>query len=120
MRFRAARPSEASDADALIVPVFADGQAPKTLSRGVRAAVERIHREAAHKLYTATSHLAGERGLPARIVVVSAGDVAEWSVERARNVAAAGVKSLWRSKAKKAAVVIWEGCLLYTSPSPRD
>ncbi len=107
MRFRSARAAEIRDVDALVVPVFEDGAAPETLSRTLRAAVERIHREVGgRKLYTTAMHVGGERGIPARLVTVSAGDPGEWTAERARNVAAAGVKALWRSTAKKVAVVL--------------
>jgi len=107
VKFRAARPSDVGDVDALILPIFEKGEAPALLPRGVRAAVERVRRELGKaKLYTAATHVGGERGLPAWLVIVEAGDPKEWSVERARNVAAAGVKSLWRSTAKKAAVVL--------------
>ena len=107
MRFRAARPSEIGDVDAIIVPIFEGGEAPEALSRGVRNAVDRVRRETGrHKLYTATTHIGGDRGLPTRLVIVDAGRAREWSVERARNVAAAGVKALWRSTAKKAAVIV--------------
>lgn len=110
MRFRAARASETGDVDVLVVPVFEDGKAPAFLGRALRSTVERVRGEMGkQKLYTATTHVAGERGLPARIVLVDAGDESAWDVERARNVAAAGVKSLWRSSAKKAAIVVTPG-----------
>ncbi len=107
MRFHTARPSEIGDVDAVIVPVFEDGAAPEKLSRGLRAAVERVHKEVGgRKLYTTSTHVGGGRAIPGLVVVVSAGDPKEWSVERARNVAAAGTKALWRSRAKKVAVVV--------------
>ncbi|MDE3101513.1 MAG: leucyl aminopeptidase [Chloroflexota bacterium] len=112
MRFRAVRPSEIASVDALIVPVFEDGAAPEGLSRGLRATVERLHKEVGgRKLYTTSTHVGGERGVPARLVVVSAGDAGEWNVERARNVAAAGTKALWRSSARSVAVVVAGGAL---------
>ena len=107
MKFRAVRPSDLGDVDALIVAVFGAGEAPAVVSRSVRSAVERVRRETGRqKLYTATTHIGGERGLPTRLVIVDAGEGADWSAERARNVAAAGVKSLWRSKARRVAVVL--------------
>lgn len=107
MKLRAVRPPEVGEIDALIVPVFEGGEAPALVSRPVRTAIDRVRRELGrHKLYTATTHVGGERGLPARLVVVDAGDHVEWSAERARNVAAAGVKSLWRSTAKRVAIVL--------------
>ena len=101
MKFRSARPSEIGEVDALIVPIFKKGEAPEGLSRGLRSTIGRVHAEAGgERLYHATTHVGGERGIPTRLVVVNAGDPKEWSVERARNVASAGVKSLWRSTAK--------------------
>jgi leucyl aminopeptidase len=112
VKFRSARPSEIGDVDALIVPIFEKGAAPAGLPRGLRAAIERVHKEAGgSRLYNPTTHIGGERGIPTRLVIVNAGDPAEWSVERARNVASAGVKALWRSTAKKAAVVVVPGSL---------
>ena len=118
MRFKAARPAEAAEADALIVPVFstdpasADGKAPEILPRALRAMIERVHREnGGRRLYVSATHVGGERGLPTRTVIVNAGAADAWSVERARNVAAAGVKTLWRSTAKKVAVVLLPGAI---------
>ncbi len=110
MRFRAVRPSDIGDADAIVVPVFEKGEPSAEVPRPLRATVERVHKEAGDdRLYHATTHVGGERGLPRRLVIVNAGDLKEWSVERARNVAASGVRSLWRSTARKAAVVIAAG-----------
>jgi leucyl aminopeptidase len=112
MRIRSARLAEVGDVDALIVPIFEHGAAPEKLPRGLRAAIERVHREVgSRKLYATASHVGGERGIPARLVLVSAGNERDWSAERARNVAAAGVKALWRSTAKKAAVVLIAGTI---------
>jgi leucyl aminopeptidase len=112
MRFRAVRASEIGDVDALIVPVFQKGDVARGLSRGLRTTAERVHKEmGVQRLYTATTHVGGERGVPTRLVIVNAGDPKEWDVERARNAAAAGVKALWRSTAKKAAVVVLDGGL---------
>jgi len=107
MKLRAARPSDFGDVDALIVPMFEGAEAPRILGRALRSTIERVHGETGgRKLYATATHVAGERGLPGRIVTVHAGGAADWSVERARNVAAAGVKALWRSTAKKVAVVL--------------
>src|SRR5262249_30835320 len=91
---------------------FAKGQAPAALARGMRATIERVHAEAGgNRLYNATTHVGGERGVPTRLVIVNAGDAREWTVERARNVASAGVKALWRSTVKRAAVVVAAGSI---------
>ncbi|HUG56279.1 MAG TPA: leucyl aminopeptidase [Candidatus Limnocylindrales bacterium] len=106
MRFRAANASDIGTVDALVVPVFADGKAPASLPRGIRATVERIAAESgSRRLYAATTHFWGERGTPKRLVVVNAGKAADHSAERARSAASAGVKDLWRSTAKRIAVV---------------
>jgi leucyl aminopeptidase len=110
MRFRGARPAEIGDVDAVIVPLFEKGEPPAGLPRGLRGTIERVHDGArGDRLYSATTHVGGERGVPDRLVIVNAGDPKEWNVERARNVAAAGIKALWRSTAKKAAVVVATG-----------
>ena len=114
MRFRTtlARPSEIGDVDALIVPIFRKGEPPAGLPRALRATIERVHTVAGgDRLYNATTHVGGERGVPTRLVIVNAGDPKEWSVERARSVAAAGIRALWRSTAKKAAVVVVSGAV---------
>ena len=112
MKFRSARTSEPGDVDALIVPIFETGAAPAGLPRGLRATIERVHAEAGgNRLYAALTHVGGERGIPRRLVLVNAGDPKEWSVERARNVASSGSRTLWRSTAKKAAFVVAAGDL---------
>ncbi|MBI2774358.1 MAG: leucyl aminopeptidase [Chloroflexi bacterium] len=115
MKFRSARPSDLGTVDALIVPVFSGSAGvPEVLPRALRAIVERVHREnGGRKLYFSTTHVGGERGLPTRTVAVFAGDRADWSVERARNVAAAGIKTLWRSTAKKVGVVLADDVIGY-------
>lgn len=112
MKFRAVRAGEIGAVDALVVPVFEDGRAPATLTRGVRTTIERVFKEGgSKKLYTAMTHIGGERGQPGRLVMVAAGDPGEWNAERARNVAASGVRTLWRSTAKRVAVVVSSGTI---------
>jgi leucyl aminopeptidase len=112
MKFRAVRAQEIGAVDALVVPVFEDGRAPSALARGLRSTIERVYKESgSKKLYTATTHVAGERGQPGRIVMVAAGDPDAWNAERARNVAASGVRALWRSTAKRVAVVVAAGTI---------
>ncbi|HZP95846.1 MAG TPA: leucyl aminopeptidase [Candidatus Limnocylindria bacterium] len=108
MKFRAVRPAAVGRVDAVIVPLASDGSAPAGLSRGVRTVVDRIAKAetGAGRLYGVTTHHAEPR-----IVVVGIGRADELDTERARNFAAAGVKSLWRSNAKKVAIVLPAGGL---------
>jgi len=103
MKFRAVRPAEARASEVTIVPLFDDKQAPKALARGTRAIVDRLAAErGAAGLYNVLTHVGG--GKDGRVVVVGAGKRAEYDAERARNVASAGIKSLWKTDAKSAAI----------------
>ena len=103
MKFRAVRASALGAVDAIIVPLGSDGGTPAGLPRSVKTVVDRIAKGqvGAGRPYGVTTH----HGEPL-IVVVGAGRVAEYDAERARNIAAAGVKSLWRSNVKKLALFI--------------
>ena len=105
MRFRATRPSEFAEVDVVVVPLFDDKRLPqKGLVRATRAVVERIAGEAGTaKLYNVTTHFGEKTG---RIVVVGAGKRAEYVAERARGIASAAVKSLWRSNARRVAFFV--------------
>ncbi len=103
MKFRAVRASAIGSPDAVVAPLFSDRKPAAGLARGTRAIVERIAKEhGAGRLYATTTHF-GERG---RVVVVGAGKRDEYDVERARNVASAGIRSLWRSDARRAAIFV--------------
>ena len=105
MKFRAIRPADAAQADVTIVPLFDDKQAPKSLARGKRAIVERLAGErGAASLYNVFTHVGGDK--EGRVVVVGAGKRAEYDAERARNIASAGIKSLWKTDAKTAAIYV--------------
>lgn len=103
MKFRAVRASALGSVDAIIVPLGSDGAAPAGLPRAVKTVVDRIAKGQAGsgRPYGVTSH----HGEPL-IVVVGAGRAADYDAERARNIAAAGVKSLWRSKVRRLALFI--------------
>ena len=105
MKLRATPPSEFAAVDVVVVPLFDDQRLPaKGLTRATRAIVERIAAEpGSAKLYGVTTHY-GEK--PGRIVVVGAGRRAEYVPERARGVASAAVKSLWRSNARSVAFFV--------------
>ena len=103
MKFRAVRASALGAVDAIIVPLSSDGGAPAGLPRAVKTVVDRVAKgqAGAGRPYGVTSH----HGEPL-IVVVGAGRAADYDAERARNIAAAGVKSLWRSHVRKLALFI--------------
>ena len=103
MKFRAVRPIDAASADVTIVPLFDDKEAPRSLSRSKRTIVERLAAErGATSLYNVLTHVGG--GKDARIVVVGAGKKREYDAERARNIASAGIKSLWKTDARTVAI----------------
>ena len=103
MKFRAVRASALGRVDAIVVPLGSDGVAPAGLPRSVKTIVDRIAKGQAGsgRPYGVTAH----HGEPL-VVVVGAGRAVDYDAERARNIAAAGVKSLWRSNVKKLAVFI--------------
>src|SRR6476661_6184653 len=103
MKFRAVRAADASGAEVTIVPLFDDKQTPKSLPRAKRAIVERLGGErGSTTLYNVFTHVGG--GRDGRVIVVGAGRRAEYDAERARNIASAGIKSLWRTDAKAATI----------------
>ena len=103
MKLRAVRAAAIGKVDAIIVPLASDGATPPGLPRATKAIVDRIAKSenGAGRLYGVTTHHADPR-----IVVVGMGKVAELDAERVRNIAAAGIKSLWRSNAKRVAVIV--------------
>ena len=82
-----------------VVPLFDDRQAPKSLPRAKRTVVERLAAErGAANLYHVLTHVGGDRH--GRIVVVGGGKKRDYDAERARNIASAGIKALWKTDAK--------------------
>jgi leucyl aminopeptidase len=103
MKLRAVRPTDAASADVTIVPLFDDKQAPKSLPRGKRAVVDRLAAErGATILYSVLTHIGADKD--GRLVVVGGGKRREYDAERARNIASAGIKSLWKTDAKTVAI----------------
>src|SRR5438128_994542 len=107
MKFRAVRPAAIGGVDVVIVPLASDGSAPSGLPRAVKTVVDRIAKSetGAGRTYGVTPSYAGDP----RVVVVGIGKRADLDTERARNFASAGVKSLWRSNAKRVAIVVPDG-----------
>ena len=103
MKFRTARAADVGPADVTIVPLFDDLTPPAGLARSTRAIVERMAREhGVSTLYRVLTHVGSERD--GRIVVVGAAKRAEYEGERARAIASAGIRSLWRTDAKSVAI----------------
>src|SRR3979411_41677 len=94
MRFRAVRPSPLGKGDAIIVPMFAGAESPAWLPRPARAAIARLQKQE-----QGVTRLYGVNTLheEPRVVIVGAGKPAEIDAERARNIASAGGRALWRA-----------------------
>ena len=105
MKFRATPPSEFAEVDVVVVPLFDDKRLPpKGLTRATRSVLERIVGESVSaKLYEVTTHYGEKTG---RVVAVYGGKRSEYVPERARALASAVVKSLWRSNAKRVAIFV--------------
>jgi leucyl aminopeptidase len=103
MRFRAVRASQVGKVDAMIVPLFVGGEPPAWLSRTTRSAIARLVKEE-----HGVTRLYGVNTLheEPRVVVVGAGKPGQLDAERARNIASAGVRALWRSSVRKVAIAI--------------
>ena len=101
MKFRAVRSSQVGTVDAIIVPLFAGAEPPTWLSRGTRTAIARLQKEE-----QGVTRLYGVNTLhqEPRVVIVGGGKPAELDAERARNIASAGVRALWRASVRKVAI----------------
>jgi leucyl aminopeptidase len=117
MKLRAVRAAAIGKVDAIVVPLASDGATPSGLPRGVRTVVDRIAKgeTGAGRLYAVTTH----HGDP-RVVVVGIARASELDAERLHNFAAAGIKSLWRSNAKRVAIVLPQSGVASTSRSGWD
>ena len=103
MKFRAVRPSQVGKVDAIIVPLFNGAEPPTWLSRPARAAIARLVKQE-----RGVTRLYGVNTLheEPRVIVVGAGKRDELDFERARNIASAGVRALWRASVRKVAIAI--------------
>jgi leucyl aminopeptidase len=103
MRFRAVRPSQLGKVDAIIVPLFAGGAPPAWLSRQTRSAIAVLVKE--EQGVTRLHGVNTLHGQP-RVVVVGAGKPEQLDAERARNIASAGLRALWRASVRKVAIAV--------------
>jgi len=103
MKFRAVRPSQVGAVDAVIVPLFQDAPPPKWLPRATRSTIERIAKteRGTGRLFGVNTHHAEPR-----LVLVGAGKTADFDMERARRVASAGIRALWRANVRSVAIAV--------------
>ena len=103
MRFRAVRPSQLGKVDAIVIPLSAGAEPPAWLSRATRAAIARLLKEE-----QGVTRLYGVNTLheEPRVVIVGAGKPGQLDAERARNIASAGIRALWRSSVRKVAIAV--------------
>lgn len=108
MHFRTVASLEGEQLDALIVPVFEEGDAVSAAPAEIRRQAEWVARESGKcKLFSATTHLEqGGDGTPTRLVIVAAGPREEFDIQRGWQVVSAGVRALWQSSARRIGVVL--------------
>jgi leucyl aminopeptidase len=108
LQFRTvSQPSEAQ-LDALIVPVFNDGDVFSGVPSEDRETTVWVAREqGSSKLFSTATHLRQKDGGPAtRLVVVAAGRRADYDLQRAWEIVSAGTRALLASSAKTIGVVL--------------
>ena len=107
MQFRTVSTPDDTQLDALIVPVFKDEGAFSGATAQDRETAEWVAREqGSSKIFSTTTHLRQADGRATRLVVVAAGKRADYDIQRAWQIASAGVKALWSSTAKSIGVVL--------------
>lgn len=107
MQFRTVATPDDTQLDALIVPVFKDAGAFSGATAADREMAEWVSREqGSSKIFSTTTHLRQADGRALRLVVVAAGKRDEFNIERAWQIASAGVKALWATTAKSVGVAL--------------
>jgi len=108
MRFRAVRPSQLGKVDAIVVTLFAGGEPPAWLPRTTKTAIARLQKQE-----QGVTRLYGVNTLheETRVVIVGGGKPTEIDAERARNIASAGFRALWRASVRKVAIAVDAGSL---------
>ena len=106
MQFRTVSSLDGDQLDAVIVPVFKEGDASDSTPADLKELAQWVAKESGPgKLFSTNTHLTrnGDAGL--RLVVVAAGRRDDFDVQRAWQVVSAGVKALWQSTARRVAIV---------------
>jgi leucyl aminopeptidase len=108
LQFRTVAAIDDAQLDALIVPVFKEGDAFSGAPDAERETAEWVAREqGGKKIFSTSTHLmkTGDRSAM-RLVVVAAGRRDEYDIQRAWQIASAGVRALWASTAAKVGIVL--------------
>ncbi|MEP7360620.1 MAG: leucyl aminopeptidase [Chloroflexota bacterium] len=113
MQFHVVSSLEGEHLDALIVPVFKEGDAANNAPADMRANAEWVaHEHGDTKMFGPLTHLQqASDGSSTRLIVVPAGKRAEFDVARGWQTCSAGVRALWQSTAKRIAIVLESGSL---------
>ena len=107
MQFRTVATTDDTQLDALIVPVFKDEGAFSGATAQDRETAEWVAREqGSSKIFSTTTHLRQADGRATRLVVVAAGKRDDYDIQRAWQIASAGVKALWSSTAQSIGIVL--------------
>ncbi len=113
MQFRTVSSLDGEQLDAVIVPVFKEGDATASTPAEMKSLAEWVAREGGpRKLFTASTHLErdmdgeGPGDAATRLIVVAAGSRDDFNVERSWQVVSAGVRALWQSTAKRIGIVL--------------
>ncbi|HUP83923.1 MAG TPA: leucyl aminopeptidase [Candidatus Limnocylindria bacterium] len=98
---------EGEHLDAVIVPVFKEGDAAGNTPADIKGTAEWVAKEHGDtKLFAPITHLQSNGDGSTRLVVVGAGKRVEMDVARAWQFASAGVRGLWQSTARRIAIVL--------------
>jgi leucyl aminopeptidase len=107
LQFRVVSSLEGEHLDALIVPVFKEGDAASNTPADMRATAEWVAKEHGDtKLFAPITHLQSNGDGSTRLIVVGAGKHAELDVARAWQFVSAGVRALWQSTAQCIAICL--------------
>jgi leucyl aminopeptidase len=112
LQFRVVSSVAGEQLDALIVPVFKEGDAANNTPDDVRANAEWVAKENGEtKLFAPLTHLQQGDAGSTRLIVVNCGKRADFDVARGWQMCSAGVRALWQSTAKRIAIVLESGSL---------
>jgi leucyl aminopeptidase len=107
LQFRVVSSLEGEHLDALIVPVFKEGDAASNTPADVRDTAAWVAREHGDtKMFAPITHLQSSAESSTRLIVVPAGQRADFDVARSWQFASAGVRGLWQSTATRIAICL--------------
>ena len=107
MQFRVVPSLEGEHLDALIVPVFKEGDAASNTPADIRSTAEWVAKENGDtKMFAPITHLQSNGDGSTRLIVVASGKRADFDVARAWQFASGGVRGLWQSTAGRIAICL--------------